>query len=113
MPRSCCRKTDLFRGPFLLFRLFSHQGNLFCIARQFVGRLQTEGQMFQRRMPHHAGQRLQTDFSFADAGMPILSGAQRVLAVIQVNRLQSMQTQNTVKLLQHTVQISDDVIPAV
>ena len=42
--------------------------------------------------------------------MPVLPAVKRILAVIQVDCLQVLQPDDLIKLLQHTLQIADNVI---
>ena len=95
------------------FREASHQGDLFGIAGQLIGCFQAEGQIFQRRMIHHPGQRLLSNAALPDPGVAVLVGAAGIQTVIQMNSPQPLQSDGPVKFRQNAVQIVNDVIPGV
>ena len=72
------------------FREASHQGDLFGIAGQLIGCFQAEGQIFQRRMIHHPGQRLLSNAALPDPGVAVLVGAAGIHTVIQMNSPQPL-----------------------
>ena len=51
--------------------------------------------------------------AFADFFMPVLAAAQGILAVVNMNGLQPLQSDKAVKLLQHLIQALRNVIAAV
>jgi len=64
-------------------------------------------------MVDDARQSFNSDRAFTDFFMAVLVAAERVFAVVEVDRLQARKTNRTVKLLQYTVKIVNDVITAI
>ena len=64
-------------------------------------------------MIHHPLKRFQPDRPFPDLLMPVLMTRKRILTVIHVNRLQPLKPDHPVKLLQHLIQLSHQIIPRV
>ena len=83
------------------------------MARGIVGGFQDEGQMAQGRVVDHRQDGLKAQGPLADLGVPVLPGAGRVHAVVDVDRLQPVQPHHPVQLLQHPVQVVDNVVARV
>ena len=64
-------------------------------------------------MTDDPGKGFQADTALSDLFMAVLMAAERILAVVDVNRLQFFQTDDPVKFLQHLVQMMDDIVTGV
>ena len=53
---------------------------------------------------------VQSQAAFADFGVAVLVGAERSQAVIEMYRLEAVQSDNAVKFRQHPVQVIDNIV---
>ena len=64
-------------------------------------------------MEHDPPHGLEAELSIAELFMPILMGTAVVLAVVEMNRGQAVQTDHTVKLCQDPVEVMHEIIARV
>src|SRR5699024_1412418 len=113
--KSCCLSPnnkeaggEIPAGLLLLFHLFrqgAQQSDLLPVTH-IIGRgLQKKGQSFQSWVGKEMEDRFCTQGTFPYAGMPVLPGAWRIHAVVDMDSVQTGKSHHTVKLLHHSVQI--------
>ena len=64
-------------------------------------------------MIHDASESIKTYMALANLLMAILVRSKSIHRIVNMNRLQSVQPDNSIELLNHTIQISDNVIAAI
>ena len=90
--------------------IFLQKTDFFGIPVQFIRRLQIYRNPLQGRMindPYHS---FSPDTALSDLFVTVLVAGERIFTVVHMNRPQTAQPDHAVKLLQHTIQVVDNIV---
>ena len=88
-----------------ILKILPEQGDLRCVAGQFIGGLQNHGKTAQLRVVHDGPESIQPKRTVPQTFVPVFMAFERIFGVIQIQGIKPVKADHPVKFRQNAAKI--------